>query len=114
MRYRTFRNGVLKLHRTGDYEIKFARVPGPLVFLDGLAIHKHSQDCGARYRNPAGDAVVAGPTSVLILQLDQLGLDVGVPFLPLRSAGAMQGIADIEVREKLFATERSEAHHVAL
>src|SRR5205823_1056588 len=61
---------------------------------------------GAGDRDPAGDAVVAGPGSVLILQPDKLALDLVVPFVPRLAAGAVQAVADVEIREELLAAHR--------
>src|ERR1700693_5200339 len=77
-----------------------------------LPIHKHHQNSSAGYRNAPRDAVMSRPGSVFVLQLQQLGLDVTIPFFPFLAAGAMQAVADVEIREKLFAAERAESHHV--
>src|SRR5260370_22925800 len=54
---------------------------------------------------------MSGPGAVLILHPDKLRLDLVVPFIPFRAAGAMQAVADIQVGEKLLAAHGAKAIH---
>src|SRR5579872_2980088 len=55
--------------------------------------------------------MVTGPRAIVILQLRKLRLDLAVPPLPFRAAGAVQAVADIQVGEKFLAAHRAEAVH---
>ena len=80
---------------------------GQLV--DRLAVGEQRQDGGAGDGDAAGNAVMSGPGAVFVLHLEDLGLDVGVPLLPFRPAGAMQAVADVEIREEFLAADGAEA-----
>src|SRR5262245_12361277 len=72
-----------------------------------FTIRHQIENCCAGNGDPAGDAVVAGPRAILILQLQNLVTDLRIPSLPFLTAGASQAIADVQVGEELLSTDRT-------
>src|SRR5439155_3039907 len=56
-----------------------------------------------RAKSPAGDAMLAGPTAVLVLNAIQVLGDLLIPLLPVLAAFDQQRLADVHVAEELFA-----------
>src|SRR5437867_4174488 len=73
-----------------------------------FAIRQQGQDGRTRHRHATRDAMMSRPCAILVLQLDELGFDIAVPFLPFRAAGAVQAVADVQIGEKLFAAHGAE------
>src|SRR2546423_118658 len=74
---------------------------------DWLALGEQCQHRRAGHGNASRDAMMSGPSAIVILQLHELGLHPVIPLLPGFAAGPMQAVADVEIREELLATKRS-------
>src|SRR6185436_7891409 len=75
---------------------------------DGIAVRQERQDGGAGDGHSAGDAVVPGPGTILVLEFEHLGFYIAIPRLPFGPSTSMETVTDVQVREELFASERSE------
>src|SRR5688572_14964456 len=51
--------------------------------------------------------MVAGPGSVLVLHFDDFVFHAAVPLLSLRTPGAAEAVADVQVREEFLAADRT-------
>src|ERR1700676_2674977 len=76
---------------------------------DRLAIGEEHQNSRAGNCNTSRDAMMPSPGPVLVLHLENLGRHIRVPFIPLLPAGAMETVADVQIREKLLSTDRAES-----
>src|SRR5215471_11162389 len=74
-----------------------------------LTIGDQVQNRRACDGNAPRDAVMARPRPVAILQVQDFLRRIGTPLLPFFTAGSLQAIADVEIREELFAPDGSEA-----
>ena len=69
------------------------------------------ENCRARHRHAAGNAMVARPGSITVLQIQNLLDDLRMPLLPLCSATSLQAVTHVEIREKLFSADGAKAFH---
>jgi hypothetical protein len=74
-----------------------------------VAICNQKQDGSAGYGHPSCDAVLARPRTIRVLETEDLRFHAVVPFRPIRAPGAPKAVADVQVREELFAANRPES-----